>query len=263
MNLLLQIAIRAAIRAGDAIMEVSANRNLTVETKTDFSPVTNADIAANEVIMDLLCETGIPILSEEGSMIPFSERRNWSTLWIVDPLDGTKEFIRGNGQFTVNIALVENNHPSAGVIYCPVSKILYFADSQIGSFKIQLDQTHFDPLFLIEKAEKLPIISKREKFIVVASSSHINQDTLQFIESLNEKYRPVETVSIGSSLKLCLVAEGVADMYPRFGTTMEWDIAAGHAICLYSGAQVFNWNTCKPLTYNKEQLNNDWFIARR
>ena len=261
---LLITAINAAVDGGDAILNVYNNEETQVEYKEDNSPLTQADKQANEAIMALLGPTGIPVLSEEGKSIAYDERKNWNQLWIVDPLDGTKEFIKRNGEFTVNIALVENGEPVMGVIYVPVSNDLYFSLKDEGSFKIGRigSYTQIDDFDAIKSAsEKLPIEDKRP-FTVVGSRSHMNEETSSFIKKLEEENGAVEIMSRGSSLKICMVAEGKADVYPRFAPTMEWDTAAGHAIAKYAGFEMFLHDKNEPLKYNKKDLLNPWFIVK-
>ena len=266
-NLLLT-AIRASLEAGSEIMSVytDPNADFEIEKKADNSPLTIADRKSHMVIAARLASTPYPVLSEEGKKIPVEERQSWNELWIVDPLDGTKEFIKRNGEFTVNIAYVKNGKPEAGVIYIPVKEELYFADSQYGAYKIehitQLDSEETVDS-LISKAHRLPYQeeAQRSSFIIVASRSHLKTETEDYIEEMKQKHQEVETVSKGSSLKLCLIAEGKADVYPRFAPTMEWDTAAGHAIIRAMGKEVYQAGTQHPLEYNKEDLLNPWFIA--
>lgn len=266
-NLLLT-AIRASLDAGSEIMSVytDPNADFEIEKKADNSPLTIADRKSHMVIAARLASTPYPVLSEEGKKIPVEERQSWNELWIVDPLDGTKEFIKRNGEFTVNIAYVKNGKPEAGVIYIPVKEELYFADSQYGVYKIehitQLDSEETVDS-LISKAHRLPYQeeAQRSSFIIVASRSHLTPETEAYIEEMKQKHQEVETVSKGSSLKLCLIAEGKADVYPRFAPTMEWDTAAGHAIIRAMGKEVYQAGTQHPLVYNKEDLLNPWFIA--
>lgn len=266
-NLLLT-AIRASLEAGSEIMSVytDPNADFEIEKKADNSPLTIADRKSHMVIAARLASTPYPVLSEEGKKIPVEERQSWNELWIVDPLDGTKEFIKRNGEFTVNIAYVKNGKPEAGVIYIPVKEELYFADIQYGAYKIehitQLDSEETVDS-LISKAHRLPYQeeAQRSSFIIVASRSHLTPETEAYIEEMKQKHQEVETVSKGSSLKLCLIAEGKADVYPRFAPTMEWDTAAGHAIIRAMGKEVYQAGTQHPLEYNKEDLLNPWFIA--
>ena len=246
---LLNIAINAAVEGGHEIMKVY-NDDFEVYIKEDDSPLTIADQNANKVIVDQLDKTGIPVLSEEGKAIPYSERKNWDKLWIVDPLDGTKEFIKRNGEFTVNIALIENGSPVMGVIYVPVKKTLYYA-SEAGAYKKSKDII-----------EKLPIDKKKEKYVAVGSRSHMSDETKAFFNQLKDTHGEIDVVSMGSSLKICLVAEGIADVYPRFAPTMEWDTAAGQAIAKYAGKSLIDYNTKKEMLYNRDELRNNWFIVQ-
>lgn len=267
---LLHQTIIAAVLAGKEILEVYDTK-FDVEYKDDKSPLTLADKKASEKIMEELKQFNIPVLSEEGVHDSFEKRKTWSKLWIVDPLDGTKEFVKRNGEFTVNIALVEDNNPTLGVIFSPVFKEIYFAAKGIGSFKI--DKTQFTSLIdsiekasletLLSLAQKLPIISDRKKYVVVASRSHMSTETHEHIEALKLEHKEVEIVTTGSSIKMCWVAEGVADEYPRFGPTMEWDTAAGQAILQAANAWLIDFETQQPMKYNRENLLNNWFIAKR
>ncbi|MDX5326366.1 MAG: 3'(2'),5'-bisphosphate nucleotidase CysQ [Bacteroidota bacterium] len=262
---LLIIAVKAAVTGGKAIMEVYTSDDFETEIKSDNTPLTKADKQAHQAIMEHLEETGIPVLSEEGRDIPYSERSKWDTLWVVDPLDGTKEFIKQNGEFTVNIALVEKGRPVAGVIYVPAKRDLYFGGESVGSYKIERVGSNSEiPDFdtLAGASSKLPR-EEPEGFMVVASRSHLSQETQDYIDKLRESHPDLEMVSAGSALKLCLVAEGVAQVYPRFAPTMEWDTAAGHAIALGAGARVVKTDEQTPLTYNKENLLNPHFIVKR
>ncbi|CAN5531023.1 3'(2'),5'-bisphosphate nucleotidase CysQ [soil metagenome] len=266
---LLSLAIKAAVIAGKEILQVYS-REITVELKEDKSPLTEADKRSHIKIMEMLESSGLPVLSEEGRDIPFDERNSWKAFWLVDPLDGTKEFIRRNGEFTVNIALIKNGIPVMGVIYAPVMDALYFACDGIGSFKVQADPDHLTHLIqshhiadrLIQLGSKLPIQGEQRIYTVVASRSHMTDETAAFIEGLKQKHGEVNLVSKGSSLKLCLVAEGTADIYPRFAPTMEWDTAAGQAIAMYAGLEVINAHDQSPVQYNKSDLLNPWFIVQ-
>lgn len=256
------IAINAAILGGEKIMEVY-NSNFEVEYKTDDSPLTVADKNANEVITELLNPTSIPVLSEEGKNIPFDERKNWKHLWIVDPLDGTKEFVKRNGEFTVNIALIENNFPILGVIYVPVSRELFFATKNEGSFKCLIpEEIETGNLQHVLKASaKLSSTMQPEICRIVASRSHMSLDTERYIELKRERYVTVELVSKGSSLKFCLIAENLADVYPRYAPTMEWDTAAGQVIVEEVGKSLIDVKTGERMRYNREQLLNNWFLV--
>jgi 3'(2'), 5'-bisphosphate nucleotidase len=263
MNPLLTCAIKASLAAGARIMEIYESENFGIEFKEDKSPLTLADTASNKIIIDYLESTGIPILSEEGRFIPYEIRKGYDPIWIVDPIDGTKEFIKRNGEFTVNIALIAHGLPQIGVIYVPVSKELYFASPETGAMKSTIHENFNSLNELIERSEKLPIHNQRKVYTIVASRSHLTKETEDFIERLKEEKGDVELIYKGSSLKLCLVAEGIADCYPRFGPTMEWDTAAGHAICKYSGIQLIDLKTKAEMKYNREELKNDWFLIER
>lgn len=260
-------AVNATLLAGRDIMDIylTDDEEFTVETKKDSSPLTVADKAAHTVILSALEPIGIPVLSEEGAEISYDERRQWDRLWIVDPLDGTKEFIRRNGEFTVNIALVEDGRPVLGVVYAPAAGTLYFGSRSTGSCRCDVN-TDFS-LFrsfgrLVESSVKLPLPTNWNVYTVVASKSHRNPETDEFIAARKEEHGKIDIVSRGSSLKICMVAEGSADIYPRFGPTMEWDTAAGHAVAVFAGARVCD-PTGKELVYNKPELLNPYFIVER
>lgn len=256
-------ALAAAIEAGKAIMEVY-NSDFDIEIKGDNSPLTTADKKANTVINAHLSETSHPIISEENRQIDFSERQKWGSCWIVDPLDGTKEFIKRNGEFTVNIALAVEGNPLLGVIYVPVSRTLYYTNENGSeSYKYNVNPEAYSVSEILNTSEVLqPTVELPSPVRVVGSRSHLNDDTRNFISEL-EKEHSVEIVSKGSSLKFCLVAEGEADVYPRYAPTMEWDTAAGQAICQAAGINVIDNTTGKPLRYNKENLLNPYFLVKK
>lgn len=247
--------ISIAKKAGDAIMEIYA-RDFSVETKEDNSPLTEADKKSNAVILEGLKNLypDIPFISEETKQTPYEERKHWKRFWLIDPIDGTKEFIKKNGEFTVNIALIEDGVPVVGIVHVPAQNKTYYGVKGIGSFQSTKDN-------LQSAISNSSHYTTKEKVIVVGSRSHLSPETLQFVEDLRTKGKQVEFRSSGSSLKLCLVAEGEADLYPRFGPTMEWDTAAAHAVALYAGKNVINHQTKQPLVYNKENLLNPWFIV--
>lgn len=264
MEKLLQIAITAALAAGEKILEIynDPSADFQVEKKSDNSPLTIADRKSNEVIMEYLKTSSYPVVSEENKAIPYEERKAWTTLWIVDPLDGTKEFIKRNGEFTVNIALVYHGTPILGVIYVPVKKELYYGTIKEGAFKISdiafASGIDFDKIPKV----RLPQEQQRNTFVVVASRSHMSPETESYINCLKNLHAEVELTSVGSSIKICLVAEGLADVYPRFAPTMEWDTAAGHAITKAAGKEMYHEDEHTPLIYNKENLLNPWFIVK-
>lgn len=251
MNQILAIAEEA----GKATLEIY-NRGFNIEEKDDRSPLTEADKKSNEIILDGLLRNypDIPYISEETKQRPYDERRTWRHFWLIDPLDGTKEFIKRNGEFTINIALIENQVPVLGVIYVPVKDIFYYSLKGTGSFKIDMG-SGAQPIRATTEMNK-------EKLVVVGSRSHGGEALNAYIEKRRKEYREVELITSGSSLKFCLVAEGKADLYPRTGPTYEWDTAAGHAIVLESGKSVYDFDSGEPLLYNKENLLNGWFIVR-
>ena len=258
-------AIDAALKAGEQILSIYEDpaSDFQVERKADNSPLTIADRKAHQVISKMLADTPYPILSEEGRSISYKERSRWENLWIVDPLDGTKEFIKRNGEFTVNIAWVSGSVPRMGVIYVPVKRILYFADETLGAYKLEDITSREDATLeeLMTRAVKLPSDEIHDGYVVVASRSHLTPETEQFVAEARTNHRKVEMISKGSSIKMCLVAEGLADVYPRFAPTMEWDTAAGHAIVRAAGGEIYRTDVQEPLRYNKENLLNPWFIV--
>ncbi|MCL8006636.1 3'(2'),5'-bisphosphate nucleotidase CysQ [Gelidibacter japonicus] len=285
--LYLQTAITAALEAGKVILDIYHSDDFEVELKSDHSPLTKADVAAHHVILSHLKPTSIPVLSEEGKSIPYSVRKEWKQLWMVDPIDGTKEFIKRNGEFTVNIALIENQKPVLGVIFVPVTGDLYFSWTPLrqeieievevelelagfsdgraipGAYKVNVDLTNYNLDDVIAEAVKLPLPRTNNIFTILASRSHPSEATETYIHQLKQKYGEIEVVAKGSSLKFCLIAEGQADCYPKFGPTMEWDTAAGQAICEQAGVEVLDWNSKKNMTYNREDLLNPWFIVQK
>lgn len=240
--------------AGKAILEVYGRLDFNLSFKDDRSPLTSADSRSHEIIAGYLETTGIPVLSEEGRLPAYNERKSWDKLWIVDPLDGTREFLHRNGEFTTNIALVENGQPVLGVIYAPVMDLMYWG---FGNEAFRIENGHQRTLSIKHSYQSLDDLMQAENLKVVASRSHLNQATREFLENLNNP----ETISMGSSLKLMAVAEGSADVYPRFAPTSEWDIAAGHAIVRAAGGKVYNVHTGEELVYNKEDLLNPWFYC--
>lgn len=254
------VAAQATLNAGKAILEVYYNEETQVEIKGDDSPLTQADTKGHLAIMELLTPTGIPVLSEEGKHLPFEERKSWDTLWVVDPLDGTKEFIKRNGEFTVNIALVQNGAPLLGVVYVPVTGELYVGVKQYGALKLNISTSATISADDLQAGQQLPVKVERP-FTAVGSRSHMNEETENFLEQYREKYGTVEILSKGSSLKMCMVAEGLADVYPRFAPTMEWDTAAGQAVVEAAGFSMIEKESKQPLRYNKEDLLNPHFIV--
>ncbi len=270
---LLQKAIEASFAASREILEVY-DTGFAVEHKADSSPLTEADKRAHRAIVSVLKGTGLPILSEEGKALPVEERQQWQRYWLVDPLDGTKEFVKRNGEFTVNIALMERDEepagplgshtPIAGVIHVPVTDVLYFASLEAGAFKLEKAAT-FKVNGTYEgarMAQRLPLHSQRDTYTIVASRSHKSPDTETFIQRMEQEHGNVTLTSMGSALKICLVAEGAADVYPRYAPTMEWDTAAGHAIVRAAGMDLVDVSTSRRMRYNKSELVNHWFIVQ-
>ena len=261
-TLLLQ-AINAAVLAGAEILNVYHNDDFEVELKSDNSPLTRADRLADQCIAKNLEQTNIPILSEEAGHHDFATRSQWDLFWLVDPLDGTREFISRNDEFTVNIALIKENAPTLGVIYLPVKGTLYFAETGLGAWKTNKIAPEYIPAKSLEGltsvAQKLPQVNSASQSAVV-SRSHLSEATIEFLHHIESVTGKLEHVSSGSSLKLCRIAEGSAGIYPRLGRTMEWDIAAGTAIVQATGGVVLSHDG-SPVTFNKQDLGNPWFVA--
>ena len=249
-----------AKQAGKVIMEIY-KRDFKVDYKDDKSPLTEADTKSNEIICEALAKLypEIPMLSEENKEVAFKDRKDWDYYWCIDPIDGTKEFIKKNDEFTVNIALIHNDTPVLGVVYAPAIDKMYISKKDEGAFL---------------NGQRLPLVQEDKEFTVVASKSHLSEETQTFIDDLKSEYPNLESNSKGSSLKLCMVAEGQADIYPRIAPTMEWDTAAAHAIVLEAGKNVYQYDEnisaldylknndkLKPMVYNKENLLNPYFVV--
>ncbi|QUN06957.1 3'(2'),5'-bisphosphate nucleotidase CysQ [Shewanella yunxiaonensis] len=239
-----------AIAAGNAIMSVYRTQDFNVELKADQTPVTQADLLSHQVINRNLQRyfPQWPVLSEE-SVVAWEQRKEWQQFWLVDPLDGTKEFIKRNGEFTVNIALIDKGEAVAGVVYVPVTGECYCGCKGLGSWKIIKDQVS-------SLTASAP--SRRNTPVIVSSRSHVTPGLQDFLATLQN----FELLEVGSSLKLCLLAEGRADLYPRLGDTSWWDIAAGQAVLEHAGGKLLRYDGGEPLRYNQTaQLTNPWFIA--
>ncbi|WP_242091945.1 3'(2'),5'-bisphosphate nucleotidase CysQ [Aestuariivivens sediminicola] len=259
----LNTAIRASLLAGAEILNIYES-DFSISYKEDASPLTEADIASNNIIKAHLEPTNIPVISEESRQMPYDKRKQWQACWIVDPIDGTKEFIKRNGEFTVNIALVVQGQPMLGVIYVPVSSELYYTDGTKTKAYRSVVHHHNEELKTLlfkEKDALKPRLEKGNTLRVVGSRSHMNAKTLQYLNVLKHDHDAIEIVSKGSSLKFCLMAEGKADLYPRFAPTMEWDTAAGQAICEAVGLKVIDQRTMQPMVYNRESLLNNHFLV--
>ena len=246
---LLNTAITAAERACSQIVEVYNSGDFQAELKGDNSPLTIADRRAHDVIVNVLEPTGLPVLSEEGKTIPYQERKDWEYFWLVDPLDGTKEFLKRNGEFTVNIALIYKDTPVLGVVAVPVTGDVYYAADGEAYLKKE------------GNLERLPYRGRTNLqqlgLRVVASRSHMSPETEEFVNQLKEP----SIVSSGSSLKFMMLASGVADVYPRFAPTMEWDTGASHAIVNAVGLKILQQGRDEELVYNKENLLNPGFVV--
>ncbi len=278
-GLLLHRLLRLARDAGRAILEVY-DTDFGVTYKNDRSPLTLADRRAHELIFDQLgglslsacgSRAGVPVLSEEGGHVPYHERKGWDFFWLVDPLDGTREFIKRNGEFTVNIALIHGGRPVVGVVYIPVKGLFYYAMEGIGSYKLAggeaaVESPSMDDL--LRRSLKLPLNQpdRRDRpdgLTIVGSRSHKTRELEDYLEVLKSRCGKVEFIPAGSSLKFCLVAEGNADIYPRFGPTMEWDTAAGQALVEQAGGRLIAIDSGVSMGYNKRELVNPGFIAAR
>lgn len=252
MSFKIEVLKEIAFKAGAAILEVYGT-DFDVEQKDDKSPLTAADKAANDIIMAGLKEmdASIPIISEEIKNMPYSERKDWGACWIVDPLDGTKEFLKRNGEFTVNIAYIVDGKPEQGVVYVPVTDEYYFADAEGAWYQkgsedpMKINAAHPDG----------------DTVVIMGSRSHMNEETEKFVEEQKTKFANVDFIAAGSSLKLCKVAKGEAHLYPRFAPTMEWDTAAGQAVVEKAGGKVLRHPEMVPLLYNKEDLLNPYFLV--
>jgi len=263
-------AFNAAVKAGAKIMEIYTQYDdFYVSLKADSTPLTIADREAHTIIKHHLGPTRIPLLSEEGRDLFYEERRGWDLFWMVDPLDGTDEFIKRNGEFTVNIALIVDNRPFLGVIYMPTSRTIYFADPERGAYCKTEQELLMEPSYTIEEifegARKLPLYDKLNSPVKIAMSrSHESEFVGEFINFARERFGEVQIVEYGSSLKFCLVAEGTVDYYVRTTQTMEWDTAAGETIASCAGVKVLSLGDLagEPMVYNKESMTNPPFICK-
>lgn len=255
----------AAINGGKEIRKVEEETEMCVQLKNDQSPVTKADTQSQHAITEVLKTTGLPILSEEGSHAPYEQRRHWQTFWLVDPLDGTKEFVKGNGQYAVNIALIENDEAAWGLIFIPKEGCVYFGGANWGLAEMRLPEhwQQLPPEIAIETSSiaKKDTISAPEIFTLVASRSHFTPQNQLFDALAKKCFGQSQTVNVGSAIKQVWVAIGKAHCYPRFGTTMEWDTAAGHALLRAVSGEIYNIRTFNPLTYNKPDLQNPDFVC--
>lgn len=268
-------AVRAASEAGEMVMDLYQDTTeVEVKLRADSTPRTKADRRADEIIRGSLLHTFIPLLSEEGREVFYDERRDWNYFWLVDPLDGTREFINTSGEFTINIALIEDGAAVLGVVLAPVAQKLYYAVRGEGAYCVQRFRAGenmpggltWDGLQ--ELSERLPLAARdaepeKGELVVVLSRSHLAARTREYLEALRTEYPKLREAECGSSLKMCMVAEGTADMYPRVNPTSEWDTAAGQAIVEMAGMEVVDFSHFGRLEYNKESLQNPPFVVRR
>ena len=267
-KVLLPHLFNAAVKAGAAIMKVYKHEDdYDIGIKSDHSPITIADRLAHNAIKEALGATRIPILSEEGREMLYDERRNWDLFWLADPLDGTVEFIKGNNEFTVNIALMENNRCVASVVYVPYLEKIYIADRGAGSFVKQgvapdpaADYTYDD---IVSGCRRLPLRNEpNPRQRIAVSRSHQTPETGDYLRQAMQRHPDAEVVEQGSSYKFCLLAEGAVDYYVRTTHTYEWDTAAGELILAEAGGTSRSLPDNEPLRYNKEDLRNPWFECR-
>ncbi|MFL2859445.1 MAG: 3'(2'),5'-bisphosphate nucleotidase CysQ [Pontiellaceae bacterium] len=278
---LLNLAVNAASNAGDAVLDIY-NSEFDIKYKKDNSPLTHADIEANRIICNILSSSNYPILSEENILIDYNTRKKWKRYWLIDPIDGTKGFINKSGEFTINIALMDNNIPILGVILNPITNTYYFGFNE-GSYKAVKNKhfIHNQDLNLyieqksFEKFDKLSVSKTLKRNLkVVSSKSHLNDETILLINKIEEVFGKIEKISSGSSIKLCLIAEGLADLYPRLGPTSEWDIAAADAIIRNAGGNIYKYDPklslidyvksnkrTQNIQYNKKNILNPYFIV--
>lgn len=265
---LLPKAISAAVRAGKVILDVyQSDEKIDIDIKSDHTPITLADRLSHNLIKLYLSSTRIPTLSEEGREMLYTERKDWDLFWMVDPLDGTKEFIKGNGEFTVNIALMVDNKPLFGVIYVPFIHKLYFNDPERGAFRVEgvvpdlnAELSYAD---LFDRAERLPVFDSINTPVRIAiSRSHNTVETFNYIEQVKERFADATVTEQGSSYKFCLVAEGTFDLYVRTSPTYEWDTAAGEAILNAAGGTILSLPDRSRFEYNKESIVNPSFTCQ-
>lgn len=269
-------AVQAASAAGALVMDLyQETTEIEVKLKADSTPRTKADKKADEIIRKSLLHTFIPILSEEGREVFYDERRDWDYFWLVDPLDGTKEFINTSGEFTINIALIEDGAAIVGVVLVPVAQKLYYAVRGEGAFCMERFRAgaerkgRYTWESLQAQSVRLPLVAREspaaenKELVVVLSRSHLAEKTRNYLEALRGVYPRIREVECGSSLKMCMVAEGTADLYPRVNPTSEWDTAAGQAIVEMAGMEVVDFSHFERLEYNKDSLLNPPFVVRR
>ena len=256
-------AIETSVLAGEGIMEIYNQKSFSIQEKSNKTPVTEADFRSHDIIVRELKSTGIEILSEEGSADSWAEIQRNSRYWLIDPLDGTKEFIKGNGQFTVNIALMENERPVFGVIYIPDQQILYAGKINLGAWRWDEVVPGRLPNWEVMKsnAQSLPLNIDHNDYRVLGSKSFRSEATDDFMNKLDTTFPKIKIVRAGSSIKFCMIASGEADLYPRLDNIMQWDVAAGHAIVEASGGVVRRWPDGSDIRYTAEDMRFTKFVA--
>lgn len=264
---LLPQCFNAAVKAGAAIMKIYKHDDYHIDLKSDHTPITIADKMAHNTIKECLGPTRIPVLSEEGREMLYDERRNWEMFFVVDPLDGTKEFIKGNNEFTVNIALMMNNECIASALYVPYHCKMYVAARGLGAYLIRdvkpQEDSSLSQQQIEQMLERLPLKSaEHNEFRVAVSRSHQTPETHERIEQIRKSHPDLKLIEQGSSYKFCLLAEGSIDYYVRTTNTYEWDTAAGELILAEAGGKTLSYPEGKALGYNKEDLRNPWFEAQ-
>jgi 3'(2'), 5'-bisphosphate nucleotidase len=258
---ILKYVVQISLQAGKATLEFYG-RNMEVEKKEDNSPITEADKLSNSILINGLQRYNLPVLSEESDKVGYETRKKWDEYWLIDPLDGTKEFIRKSDEYTINVALIKGTFPVMGVVYAPAKDLLFYGQAGYGSFKVEnASEVNLAGCFSETIRRKLPVGHSNPIPVVVASKSHMNQETEHFIQQIRQYYSTIQTEHYGSSLKLCMIAEGSADIYPRMGPTMEWDTAASQAIVEAVGYSVIQYPGGSRMSYNKENLLNPFFIV--
>jgi 3'(2'), 5'-bisphosphate nucleotidase len=255
----LDYALKSVLGAGKITLQYY-HKEVPVTFKDDKSPVTLADLESNQFISESIRSANIPVLSEESVTISWEIRKKWNKCWLIDPLDGTKEFIHKRDEFTINIALIESKTPVLGVVYAPVLNLLYYGMKSLGSYKVNLIPG-MSVSSIKQNAIRINSGEPSQPLKLIASRSHFTDETSRFVVRLSDYTRIEQLSPRGSSLKLCMIAEGSADIYPRFGPTMEWDTAAGQAIVFNAGGTVLDTTTCQSLVYNKKDLKNPYFIV--
>lgn len=255
------LALQAAAKAGEAIRPYYYDKHTEVQLKADDSPVTSADLHANRIINEFLSRTNIPIISEENANIQYEKRKNWKSYWLVDPLDGTKEFLKRNGEFTINIAYCEEKTPLYGIIAVPEKGLLYIGDTTLGEARrITLNQNWTPKDLMTEGVPLFPAKNPSSSLNMAVSRSHLDPETKNLAETIANNGFEVQMIQAGSALKFCLLAEGEADLYARFSPTMEWDTAAGQALCEALGYEIRQIDLRKEMNYNKRNLRNPGFV---